>query len=64
MKRNFVKCEDCPYTEYVHSAKDCRDFCDESDLNTFNAYTPSSTYGDYSPSNPWNAPGMSVKDFI
>ncbi len=25
---------------------------------------PSSTAGDYSPSNPWNAPGMSVQDFI
>lgn len=24
----------------------------------------SSTNGDYGPSNPWNAPGMSVKDFI
>lgn len=27
-------------------------------------YIPSSTNGDYSPSNPWDAPGMSVKDFI
>lgn len=27
-------------------------------------YTPSSTYGDYSPSSPWNAPGMRVDDFI
>lgn len=27
-------------------------------------YVPSSTNGDYSPSNPWDAPGMSVKDFI
>lgn len=27
-------------------------------------YTPSSTYGDYSPSNPWDAPGMSKQDFI
>ncbi len=24
----------------------------------------SSTAGDYSPGNPWDAPGMSVKDFI
>lgn len=28
------------------------------------SYTPSSTNGDYSPSNPWDAPGMSVRDFI
>lgn len=26
--------------------------------------TPSATCGDYGPSNPWNAPGMSVRDFI
>lgn len=27
-------------------------------------YTPSATRGDYSPSCPWNAPGMSIHDFI
>ncbi len=27
-------------------------------------YVRSSTYGDYSPSNPWDAPGMSVSDFL
>lgn len=27
-------------------------------------YTPSATNGDYSPSCPWNAPGMSIHDFI
>ena len=27
-------------------------------------YIHSSTYRDYGPSNPWDAPGMSVKDFI
>lgn len=27
-------------------------------------YIPSSTNGDYSPSNPWDAPGMSISDFI
>ena len=27
-------------------------------------YTPSATAGDYSPSCPWKAPGMSVRDFI
>jgi hypothetical protein len=40
--------ESCPYFE---EDNDCR-------------YTPSSTYGDYGPGNPWDAPGMSVKDFI
>ena len=27
-------------------------------------YCPSATAGDYSPSNPWDAPGMSISDFI
>ena len=27
-------------------------------------YVPSSTNGDYSPSNPWDAPGMKISDFI
>ena len=27
-------------------------------------YTPSATAGDYGPSNPWDAPGMCVSDFI
>jgi len=27
-------------------------------------YIPSASAGDYSPSNPWDAPGMSVSDFI
>ena len=27
-------------------------------------YTPSATAGDYGPGCPWNAPGMSVRDFI
>ncbi len=27
-------------------------------------YVPSATRGDYSPSNPWDAPGMSVSDFL
>ena len=27
-------------------------------------YTPSATNGDYSPSNPWDAPGMSIDMFI
>jgi hypothetical protein len=27
-------------------------------------YTPSAENGDYGPSNPWDAPGMSIKDFI
>ena len=29
-----------------------------------NLTAPSSTDGDYSPSNPWDAPGMSISDFL
>lgn len=29
-----------------------------------NDYCPSCTAGDYGPGNPWDAPGMSIKDFI
>ena len=29
-----------------------------------NDYTPSAENGDYSPSNPWDAPGMRMSDFI
>lgn len=35
-----------------------------SDLDEDDEYTPSSTRGDYGPSNPWDAPGMSMSDFI
>lgn len=27
-------------------------------------YCPSATARDYGPSNPWDAPGMSIRDFI
>ena len=36
----------------------CDDMWDDDE------YTPSATRGDYSPSCPWNAPGMSIHDFI
>ena len=35
-----------------------------TDEDADNPPAPSSTGGDYSPSNPWDAPGMSVSDFI
>lgn len=37
----------------------------EDDFDDYDRdYAPSSTRGDYSPSAPWNAPGMSVSDFL
>ncbi|MEE1084957.1 MAG: hypothetical protein UH850_14620 [Paludibacteraceae bacterium] len=38
-------------------------FEDEEDFD-IEDYTPSAENGDYSPSNPWDAPGMSISDFI
>ena len=41
------------------------DACDKFILDCSDEeYCPSATNGDYSPSNPWDAPGMSVRDFI
>ena len=36
----------------------------DTDYEDDDLYTPSATHGDYSPSCPWNAPGMSIRDFI
>ena len=40
------------------------EYDDYADPEYEDDYCPSSTNGDYSPSNPWDAPGMSVRDFI
>lgn len=37
---------------------------DDWDDDWDDEYIPSAENGDYSPSNPWDAPGMSVSDFI
>lgn len=36
----------------------------DSDTDSDEQYIPSSTAGDYGPGNPWDAPGMSIHDFI
>ena len=46
--------------EWAFDVDGIRSECEEDDDD----YIPSSTNGDYSPSHPWDAPGMSVKDFI
>lgn len=35
-----------------------------SEYDFYGNYWPSCTNGDYSPGNPWDAPGMSIHDFI
>lgn len=50
---------------WFHIEEDRSVIClDVEDLEDAYEYVPSSTNGDYGPSNPWDAPGMSVKDFI
>lgn len=44
---------------WVYEKLQLWEYVDESNKNH-----TSTTNGDYSPSCPWNAPGMSVKDFI
>ena len=36
----------------------------DDDFELEDEYIPSATCGDYGPSNPWDAPGMSISDFI
>lgn len=55
------------YTLYFADEDTARDILSQYEFDWDNYdddYTPSSTYGDYSPSDPWNAPGMSTSDFI
>lgn len=63
----------CPFEDYGgYESERCRVCCglgvDEDDYpeddDYDDDYCPSSTNGDYSPNNPWDAPGMSVRDFI
>lgn len=51
--------------EEIEYASNCKQY-EEGKPSCFdeeNRYT-SATHGDYSPSSPWNAPGMSIHDFI
>lgn len=67
----------CDYGECPFGAEggyDCRNYCglgvdedsydEEEEMFDDEDYVPSSSRRDYGPSNPWDAPGMSVKDFI
>ena len=48
--------------EYEFDIDGVRSEDDEYDDN--GEYVPSAENGDYSPGNPWDAPGMSIHDFI
>ena len=49
--------------EEIETAKGCSMYVLD-DRKPEERYTPSATNGDYSPGNPWDAPGMSIHDFI
>ena len=57
----------CTEEDEIKAASDCPKYeegtpaCLERDED---GYYPSASNGDYSPSSPWNAPGMSIRDFI
>ena len=43
---------------------DIEQYRNATDEGADNHAAPSSTGGDYSPANPWDAPGMSASDFM
>jgi hypothetical protein len=57
-----------PYVLFSASPKyfelDMKQYRAATDEDADNPAVPSSTGGDYSPANPWDAPGMSASDFI
>lgn len=62
---------ECPYDAMYSEA--CRYYCGlgvdedsypDDEYKDEEEYVPSSTNRDYGPSNPWDAPGMSIRDFI
>lgn len=54
-------CEWCQVERVVFDAQ--KQF-DRQDEKIYGRRIRSSTDGDYEPSNPWDAPGMSARDFI
>lgn len=58
MSSKFEPCSDCPFD--AKTREDCGICTDTGD----DYYLYNSLNGDYSPSQPWNAPGMSINDFI
>lgn len=51
--------------ELIEEAKDCGNYEEgRPDCLDDGPYCPSAAAGDYGPGNPWDAPGMSIRDFI
>ena len=55
----------CTEAEEIEAARNCERYEEGTpDCLVKDEYCSSATNGDYSPSCPWNAEGMSIKDFI
>lgn len=63
---NLTNEELIDYIEYFYDPQpetNWEEFCEE-EVEYEEHYTPCATNRDYGPSNPWDAPGMSIHDFI
>ena len=66
----MAKITPCDYGECPYDAmygEQCRYYCGlgvDEDEEEDEEYVPSSSNGDYGPSNPWDAPGCSIDMFI
>lgn len=61
--------DECPLGgDITNDCADCAYSCDyhyeNGECIRREEYAPSAENGDYGPSNPWNAPGMKISDFI
>ena len=66
---NPITTESATFEDYSSAADYMNTFIDafnefDNDKEDEEEYVPSAENGDYSPSNPWDAPGMSIHDFI
>lgn len=50
--------------EEIEAARNCKAYVEGTPDCYEDDDCPSSTGRDYSPGNPWDAPGMSIRDFI
>ena len=53
----------CSEKEEIETAENCDQYEEETEEDR-EEYISSATAGDYGPGNPWDAPGMSIRDFI
>lgn len=58
----YFECPECGYRDEKSAFEDVNQY--ECGVFDEDDYTPSAESGDYSPGNPWDAPGMSIRDFI